>query len=74
MNPSARIWLDAVFNAKEGADKLSAGNMALTRAGFNKGNSSTTKKDGEVWAMEEALLKNSNENLKKVEKAEKVMV
>lgn len=68
---AARIWLDTVFNAKEGADKLSAGNIALTRAGFNKGNSSTTKRDREVWAMEEALLKNSNENLRKVEKAVK---
>ena len=65
---AAKIWLDALFNAKEGTDKLSAGNIALTRAGFNKGNPSATKRDREVWAMEEALLKNPNENLEKVKK------
>lgn len=61
----ARIWLDAVFNAEEGTDKLSAGNIALTRAGFNKFGSATKKRDKEVWAMEDALRKELKRNLSK---------
>lgn len=68
---AARVWLDAVFNAKEGTNKLSAGNIALTRAGFNKGNLSTTKRDREVWAIEESLLKQIDSTPTKQEKVVK---
>jgi hypothetical protein len=65
---AARIWLDAVFKAGEGTDKWSAGNIALTRAGFNKFGANTKKRDKEVWAMEDALRKEFEGEMSKEEK------
>lgn len=65
---AARIWLDAVFKAEEGTDKWSAGNIALTRAGFNKFGANAKKRDKEVWAMEDTLRKEFERNLSKEEK------
>lgn len=68
---AAKVWLDAVFNAKQGTDKWSAGNIALTRAGFNKGTPSISKRDKEVWAMEEAIRKQIDNTPTKQEKSAK---
>lgn len=56
-NKAARIYLDAYFGAKDGQNKDSAGNIALSRNGFTPLNSRTTTRDKEVWEMEEALKK-----------------
>lgn len=68
---AAKVWLDAVFNAKQGTDKWSAGNIALTRAGFNKGTPSISKRDKEVWVIEEAMRKQIENALTKQEKSAK---
>lgn len=68
---AAKVWLDAAFNAKQGTDKWSAGNIALTRAGFNKGTPSISKRDKEVWAMEEAIRKQIDNTPTKQEKSAK---
>jgi len=65
---AARIWLDAVFKAGEGTDKWSAGNIALTRAGFNKFGANAKKRDKEVRAMEDALRKRLESEMCKKEK------
>jgi len=64
---AARIYLDAYFGAPDGNSKESAGNIALTRAGFNKSNPRTTKRDKEVWAMEEVLKKQLEAEMTKEE-------
>lgn len=65
---AARIYLDAYFKAEDGINKESAGNIALTRAGFNTNNPRTTKRDREVWDMEEALKKQLEAKLSKEER------
>lgn len=67
-NKAARVFLDGYFKAEQGNDKLSAGNIALTRAGFNKGNQHISKRDKEVWEMEETLRKEFAKELSKEEK------
>jgi hypothetical protein len=52
---AARIYLDAYFKAEQGVDKESAGNIALTRAGFNKFGADIKKRDEEKLVMEDAL-------------------
>ena len=56
---ASRIFLDAYFNAKEGANKWSAGNIALRRNGFNRidgpSYSYSNKRDREVKEMEDSL-------------------
>jgi len=64
---AARIYLDAYFGAPDGNSKESAGNIALTRAGFNKTNPRNTKRDKEVWAMEELLKKQLEAEMTKEE-------
>jgi len=71
---AARIYLDAYFKAKQGADKASAGNIALTRAGFNKPSQKNTKRDKEVWVTEEALRKQFESELTDKEKEQLAMV
>ena len=65
---AAKIYLDAYFKAEDGTSKESAGNIALTRAGFNKFGANTKKRDKEVWAMENALLKQFESGMSKEEK------
>lgn len=65
---AARIYLDAYFKAEDGINRQSAGNIALTRAGFNTNNPRTTKRDREVWGMEEALKKQLEAKLSKEER------
>ena len=65
---ATRIYLDAYFKAEQGVDKESAGNIALTRAGFNKFGSNATKRDKEVWAMEDALRKQFESEMTEEEK------
>jgi hypothetical protein len=56
---ASRIFLDAYFNAKEGTNKWSAGNIALRRNGFNRidgqSYSYSNKRDREVNEMEDSL-------------------
>jgi hypothetical protein len=54
---AAKIYLDAYFKAEDGTSRESTGNIALTRAGFNKANLRTNKRDKEVWDIEEVLKK-----------------
>ena len=65
---AARIYLDAYFKAEDGINRQSAGNIALTRAGFHTSNPRTTKRDREVWGMEEALKKQLEAKLSKEER------
>ena len=65
---AAKIYLDAYFNAPEGNSKQSAGNIALTRAGFLSGEQRTTKRDKEVWGLEEELKRQLEARLSKEEK------
>lgn len=64
---AAKIYLDAYFKAEDGTSRESAGNIALTRAGFNKDNPRTNKRDKEVWEMEEALKKRLEAKMTKEE-------
>jgi hypothetical protein len=50
-------WSDAVAQGKRGISAESAGNIALQRAGFSVGRVVATKRDKEVWAMEDELKK-----------------
>jgi hypothetical protein len=54
---AARVFMDAFSKAKkEGKNAWSAGGIALTRNGFrNDGGSGLTKRDTEVWDLEEQL-------------------
>lgn len=57
---AARVFMDAFSEAgKTGKNAWSAGNIALTRAGFNRvdglSNRGLTKRDREIRAMEDAL-------------------
>jgi len=61
-------WSDAVKEGKRGASAESAGNIALTRAGFRQGEVVASKRDREVWAMEDALRKQFESELSKEEK------
>lgn len=55
---ATKAYLGGYFGAKEGQDKDSAGRIAVTRAGFfGSGNGAISKRDREVWAMEEKLRK-----------------
>lgn len=59
---AARVFMDAFSSAgKEGRNAWSAGNIALTRAGFNRAdglsNTLISKRDKEVNAIEDALRK-----------------
>jgi hypothetical protein len=67
---SAKVFMDAWTKAgKEGKNEwqsISAGNIALTRAGLGKPESSElTKRDKEIAEMEEALLKEIKVSKKK---------
>ena len=61
-------WSKAIDNGKSGHGAISAGNIALSRAGFAVGNSVATKRDRELWAMEDALLKQFENELSNEEK------
>ena len=50
-------WSEAVRQGKQGLSAESAGNIALQRARFTVENVRTTKRDKEVWALEEELKK-----------------
>lgn len=56
---AARVFLDAYFNAEDGTSKMSAGNIALRRNGFNRIDgqnfSYRNKRDKEVKALEDSL-------------------
>jgi hypothetical protein len=69
---AARIFLDAYFNAKEGANKWSAGNIALRRNGFNRidgqSYSYSNKRDREVKEMEDSLRERMEGDLSAEEK------
>lgn len=55
---ATKAYLDGYFGAKEGQDKDSAGRIAVTRAGFfGGGNGAISKRDKEVWDMEDRLRK-----------------
>jgi hypothetical protein len=54
---AARVYLEARFNAKDGVNGDSAGNIAMTRAGFSPANSRVNKRDEEVFELEEQLRK-----------------
>jgi hypothetical protein len=65
---AAKIYLDAYFKAEDGTSRESAGNIALTRAGFHTGNPRITKRDKEVWEMEEAIKKQLEAKMTKEER------
>ena len=58
---ASRVFLDAYFNAEEGTNKWSAGNIALRRNGFNRIDgqsfSFSNKRDRGVKEMEDSLRK-----------------
>ena len=54
---ATKAYLDGYFGAKEGQDKDSAGRIAVTRAGFSNSGLVASKRDKEVWDMEERLRK-----------------
>jgi hypothetical protein len=61
--------MDAVSLAgKEGKNMLSAGNIALARAGFGATHSSVNQRDREINAMEDALRKQLEEQASDEEK------
>ena len=69
---AARIFMDAWSKAlDEGKSSWSAqssGNIALTRAGLRQGEVVASKRDKEVWAMEDALRKQFESEMTKEEK------
>jgi hypothetical protein len=70
---AARVFMDAWSKAgkegKVGNSALSAGNIALTRAGFGTPQSSMlTKRDREIRALEEGLLKQFESELSSEQK------
>ena len=70
---AARVFMDAwskaIDEGKRGVSAESAGNIALTRAGFTpKGSIGLTKRDREIRASEEALLKMLESKLSAEEK------
>ena len=69
---ASRVFLDAYFNAKDGANKWSAGNIALRRNGFNRidgqSYSYSNKRDREVNEMEDSLRERMEGNLSAEEK------
>jgi hypothetical protein len=69
---ASRVFLDAYFNAKEGANKWSAGNIALRRNGFNRidgqSYSYSNKRDREVDEMEDSLRERMEDDLSAEEK------
>lgn len=55
---ATKAYLDGYFGAKQGQDKDSAGRIAVKRAGFfGSGGGAISKRDKEVWDMEERLRK-----------------
>lgn len=71
----ARVFMDAVSLAgKEGKNMLSAGNIALARAGFGVTHSSVNQRDREVNAMEDALRKQFEAESSDEEKEQLVIV
>jgi hypothetical protein len=69
---ASRVFLDAYFNAKEGTNKWSAGNIALRRNGFNRidgqSYSYSNKRDREVNEMEDSLRERMEADLSAEEK------
>ena len=65
---AAKIYLDAYFNAEDGTNKESAGNIALARAGFNKSNPTIANRNKKVLAIEGVLQEKLERNLSKEEK------
>ena len=70
---AARVFMDAwskaIDEGKRGASAESEGNIALTRAGFTpQGSTGLTKRDGEIRALEEGLLKQFENELSSEEK------
>ena len=61
-------WSEAVKDGKSSWSAQSVGNIALTRAGFNKFSANTKKRDKEVWAMEDTLRKEIESEMSKEEK------
>ncbi len=64
-------WSEAVKQGKTRFSAHSVGNIALTRARLRQGQTVTTKRDKEVWAMEEALQKVIDDNMTKEEREQK---
>jgi hypothetical protein len=69
---AARIFMDAWSKAldegKSSWSAQSAGNIALTRAGLRQGEVVASKRDKEVWDMEDALRKQFESEMSKEEK------
>ena len=69
---ASRIFLDAYFNAKDGTNKWSAGNIALRRNGFSRidgqSYSHSNKRDREVKEMEDSLRQRMEDDLSAEEK------
>ena len=69
---ASRIFLDAYFNAKEGTNKWSAGNIALRRNGFNRidgqSYSYSNKRDREIKEIEDSLRERMEDDLSAEEK------
>ena len=69
---ASRVFLDAYFNAKEGTNKWSAGNIALRRNGFSRidgqSYSYSNKRDREVNEMEDSLREKMEDDLSADEK------
>jgi len=61
-------WSGAVKDGKPSLSAQSAGNIALTRAGLRQGEVIASKRDKEVWAMEDALRKQFESEMTKEEK------
>jgi hypothetical protein len=69
---ASRVFLDAYFNAKEGTNKWSAGNIALRRNGFSRidgqSYSYSNTRDKEVNEMEDSLRQRFESGLSEEEK------
>lgn len=61
-------WSGAVKDGKSSWSAQSSGNIALTRAGLRQGEVVASKRDKEVWAMEDALRKQFESEMTKEEK------
>jgi hypothetical protein len=66
----ARMFMNAYFNAKEGTNKRSAGNIVLSGNGFSRidGEGYSNKRDSEVNEIEDSLRERMEDDLSAEEK------
>ena len=60
---AAKVYLEARFNAKEGTNKASAGEIALVRAGFGRPRARVEPRDKEIQGLELQILRRAEATL-----------